>query len=1093
MPLNQSQRTEIELSIAHLFYDLSEISVTSLRDALEEPLFPPHAEEDTDENDEEQEEKEREEKSSHHNPFESLTQLITTPESVLKRLETHNKDSAVTVNEVKAYIIFYSICCAQYHLQNKMTDEDFDLPAWLQSNSVTAADLAKPWNLANFLMTTHANDFFASRDWDIDETFNALQALPDHPFQTQNPSVDHGSYNCNWDLPRDTNRMYHAEIRENWEHVRNSTGQIVCILSTINLHVKVNLPDEKNNQVTLKNFLPYPTVPALSAETLKGIDDLINGQEFASPALKTLARNNAITRAENNLLMQAEVQIKEKAQQIAEKEAFNLLLKDLKKQNNRPTSSAASAHNSNPSNELSISDLDNDDMLELDVNLIFSPQANSSASNARTPSLSQAEYDDDEEDNDEKQNRSPQSHSTQQGNTQTVNRPRSPSLVSSSQPIFFGPPPLLRSDNSFSVPSPEPSSEAKQQSAPSPEEKNQHNLPPAPRPSSRRFYPRRASLHIDASEAMDEEDELAGIQQFINSIRSQESTQTALITIPPPPPLPTAQNALIPLSLLPPLPAVSQPQNSALPNILPLGLFANAAPQPRALPVIADIHPPGLVLLTYTHYFDEVKAGELTIDALKTFSPDETHSLRSHPVMRLLKDGLIERYTALQFQPGIIKLLETPYFFRYFQQHPDKLLLFMQVSLTHANFMSLPFVTSLLERGDFEPDYFLAFTADEATVMKYNVFGELFYRVPQAIQHIKGINAVERDFLLHETVRTCIDNGSLPIQVARAFAKAIPLQQAEKRVPLLIKLLRTDPYKTALAEKPEFIAHLQTWTAEQLERLFMPSIVNLLTQKTISIEYLINPAPNFFAVLSGAHISQLLIDKKITLNQALRLTPNHLNDIENNQMIYDLFRTNTDNDNTADYMPLKIWSYIFNSRLVAAFRVNLWVHHPIPDTVATINTHISAVADVEHLSRTEILNRTIKLFLCFLRDEINTQLINVSRHAIPPIYTSMLNDINITLASSTPQWLETLASLAARAQAGLTNHRSRSHFYRTQAAPPVYNQHAPHYFNSPSRQLIQHGVYTFCQRLLPITALYGMNQNRQIEQLQPAAQRRRLR
>jgi hypothetical protein len=584
---------------------------------------------------------------------------------------------------------------------------------------------------------------------------------------------------------------------------------------------------------------------------------------------------------------------------------------------------------------------------------------------------------------------------------------------------------------------------------------------------------------------------------------------------------------------------------------------APAKPTIRARPKVAIIQktivpsPPGLVLVTHAYYYEEIKAGNMSLPGLETFSPAEVENLTSAAVIVFQQLHLIERSVALSLQPGFRKLLETPAYSQYFRLHPEAMSAAMNVTLEAARQLASPYLSNLLEREKYSLEYLLALTLEELTVANNATYGELFYRLSEALPLIKGITAAEQHFLLEKTIRSLIEKNDLIIPAARALIsgndalapfqleiirdpesrglflkgklrclslslinpeqavnlrtpniialiendilpihdgmnltpenktpylipgifkflleKILTPQQAEELSPMMRVVVNTEPYTTILATKPEFIAILQQWSQVSLQCLFAATIQRLFTNNLLSLEHLRNPAPNFFSILSGKTICNLLITGKITLMQALRLTPVTCAEIECNPRTAKLLRINTDNNQQPDYLPLKIWSHHLSLRLFDLYRDSPQKRGQVTDTIDIIRTQFNYFAQSENISKPLLLTLAVELLLRDIYDKIEYAFRRVSKPCIPKVYLSIMAEINTTARSRHPDWLQTLTRLTLHAEARLEDtplsqqaRYQNNHSWRRQ-----------HVFKAPY-EMTNAGIRSFCHNILTITAL----------------------
>jgi hypothetical protein len=645
---------------------------------------------------------------------------------------------------------------------------------------------------------------------------------------------------------------------------------------------------------------------------------------------------------------------------------------------------------------------------------------------------------------------------------------------------------------------------------------------------------------------------------------------------PVPPPFPAAINSNPPVGIANRVFFTSRSRRSANFNMgqvtsLRIGQPStrpNARPKPRIVilpkPIVPP-SPPGLVLATHTYYYEEIKAGRMSLLGLETFSAAEVENLESSAVILFQKLHLIDRSAAMSLQPGCRKLLETPTYSHYFRLHPEALASSMHVTPEAARYLANPYLTNLLEREKYSLDYLLTLTIEELKIASNAVYGELFYRANDTLPLIKGITVVEQNFLLEETIRALIEKSDLTIPAARALIsgndaltpfqldlihdpacrilfltrrlgcadlsliqpaqaanlrdpkviellekdilpvndgmnltpankalycipginkflleKILTPEQAQQLSPMMRVVLNTEPYMTILGKKPEFIALLQQWSQFDLQCLFAPTILRLFTSNVLSLEHLRNPGPNFFPILYGNTICNLLIDKKITLPQALNLTPVTWHEIENNPKTAKLLRTSTNNNQQLDYLPLTIWSNHLSLRLFDLYRDRPQKFGQRTDTLGIIKTQFDCAAHGENISRNQLLTLAVESLLRDIRDEIESVFRRVSTSRIPPVYRSIMSEINRTANSRHPDWLYTLERLTRHADTGLEDNPRTQQVVRYQNNHPVRRQH---FFKEPY-EMTNSGIRAFCHNILAITSVHE-------PQAQPVVQHQR--
>jgi hypothetical protein len=302
MPLNQKQRDQITPYIEHFFYGLSSndpTTLSGLKTAIEKPLTPIAAEQ-----------KEIEEKLTEAElEFRNLTHLIAAPQEKIKKIKIYHdsdkKDTHVnfealnaeptTVDDVIEYIIFYSLCCIQFHFQQSDND-DFNLNTWLLERGITEAELNAAWLPADWLKKIGTDKALAAHNWDINTTLAlSNQHRRSTPYVTQLSAIDYGPGGLDWTLPTLKGRMYRAEIHPETRNRTDKAGKVIEVTATLDLHIDVYISPEKTLTEILTNFTPYPNVPATEHET----DAERQTRDLRNSNLQNQAKENAAYHAED--------------------------------------------------------------------------------------------------------------------------------------------------------------------------------------------------------------------------------------------------------------------------------------------------------------------------------------------------------------------------------------------------------------------------------------------------------------------------------------------------------------------------------------------------------------------------------------------------------------------------------------------------------------------------------------------------------------------------------------------------------------------------------------------------------------------------
>jgi hypothetical protein len=313
MPLNQKQRDLITPYIEHFFYDLKSGDLATLRHlktALEKPFVPVVAEQ-----------KEHEEKLTEAEAaFNDLTQLITKPQEKIKKHKVYGdgdkKDVEIafeelnaertTIDDVIEYIVFYSLCCVQFHLQQSDTD-DFHLNSWLAKLGITEAELNTSWEL-NWLKKIGTEKTLAAINWDINTTVALLnQSKNNNPYVTTLHPIDHDIGSLDWSLPALKGRTYSAKILPKMENLSDKDGKVIEVSATLDLQIVVYISPQKTLSNIIPNFTPYPNALAIPNETEEQRQhrDRLNNirqsqvKDYAEALAETIATGMTITHLKN--------------------------------------------------------------------------------------------------------------------------------------------------------------------------------------------------------------------------------------------------------------------------------------------------------------------------------------------------------------------------------------------------------------------------------------------------------------------------------------------------------------------------------------------------------------------------------------------------------------------------------------------------------------------------------------------------------------------------------------------------------------------------------------------------------------------------
>jgi hypothetical protein len=1062
MPLNQSQRNEIEISIAHFFYGLPDTNnvlnetISSIRAALEKPLpaLP--------------EQKEAEEKHNSHETqaFTQLTQIISETESVLKGLEDRNPEKIqhpTTLNEVKEYIIFYSICCLLSHMEYPNSEDDFKINDWLISKGVTELELAGAWQLQAYLTKVNATTLLAQR-WDITATFNRLQQQPEKPFKTYIPTVDYGSYNFNWDLPALTNRMYRAEIKERWTEIKNKQGRIIEIKAAIDLHIEALVASTAKIEITLPNFKPYPLSIPPTRAALAEVDAQLNTQVFSTPAKKATARRNAIARLNDAQLMKLEDKIKSEAINSAEKEAIKLITPHLERLANiaaEQREQLLAAHEESPSQD-AIDNIDMEDarILEPDtlqrerrnrltIEIPSSPVLNTASPFSFT-SLHQP----------------PNSLSDM---LQYVDSDAETEYTDYNEPMSSSQLSPLRNDNDDTP--------AVFSPIEIDEEKSDQESPPemlVRRP--------RTSTPIAASQLRSEQQAppqaIALRDAAPLSANNPQATGCVLVTH-----AYYYEEILAGRMHIPELQKFSPSETQNLASLSVMSLLKNGMIDKA---VAVKLKPGIKKLLGTPTYFRYLQQYPHAFNKFIDISLEDAIRISTPFVTNLLDRKIITLDYLLETTREEAAIMATAVYGELFYRVPTAIALIKGITAFEKVFLLNDTVRSLIEKSQL--------TIDEARQLANNLMPfQLDLLLDKTCQHLfsegipssfANITPEKATNLRDPKINALIECGVIPADIGMnlnaqtrsaytaplthklLLEKALTPAQVLCLSPQIRRLLENEPYATALANQPEFLSRLQQWTEEKLERFFAPTIIRLFRGGVICLDSLNDRTTDFFSILYGNNICNLLLDGKITLKQALNLTPITWTAIETRIENYQLLNASNNNDQLLDYIPFTLWSHFLKNRLLWIYHGNPQYFDNTPDTTDIINAQINLIAINENLSRRRLKNQVVELVLQGIREDIQFELRNVPENRIPKMYDRIIAEIRKATQSSHPDWLTTLTHVADHAEDGLTEIR-RSRF-RSAHRHASYHQHI---FDQPMK-ITPQGVRDFCHNIRAILTLH---------------------
>ncbi len=1059
MPLNAEQRQVINQHIEHFFYELKTDSAAlkNLRAALEKPFAATPAEA-----------KEVEEKSAATDTsFNELSTLLSTAQKTFKtnkkRRITYKKKGEdgsdiewmddipitfeelnpdpTTVQDATEYIIFYSLCCLQFHLEQPNND-DFDLEAWLKTpgRGITPEELSAPWQSRKWLERICTDKAFERNQWDIKSTLTLLDQHKNTDLFKTPPAANEDFGEFDWNLPELNKRTYHAEIRYNEHNIRDAAGKITKIIPSLDLVVQAIVSPDLTLTHVLPSFKPFPNAFAVPNET---------------PEQRRIRdRRNHRTQEK----------IKAEAAVIAEREAIKLILshlKPIKEPDPLPIPSSNASVSAPSLQQLAESSLalSDDDANELDGAFV-------------------AEY--------------AALHSDADENVDFMAR-------------------------------------------------DAGHTPPAPDVS-----------HVAADYA---DSASANIPVAAQSVASSPAASVA--NNPPASDASSIASILASLRL-----ADVNAANNVVAQDLRHALLASIQDEP-------DNDLPGMKLLTYQFYYDEVQANRLSLIGLETFSPEETDNLVDDTVRSLIAEGhltidqgmgikphvnelLQNTYYRLEFiakrltlarldafspedadnlvedsicslvanghltidqgakvKPHIKKLLATtPYYIQHIHKHPEELHLLLNATPEQASFLSLPSVTNLQTHNKM-----LLQTAFMIQPLAHPIFKEWTYaryllEHPEAIPLLFNITLAQQENLLNETIKEMIARALMPFTFAlmltakqrefiahknfqRLFlvgeesyllltkitdetidkllqpkintlieSKMLSAQQAIRFItaltPLRIQVFETEPYTSLLKEHKDSEPHLLMLLPEDdLPRLLRPPIYELIKSNIMSLPEIIDASDKLLEFICGDRTNLLLHSKKITSKQVASWEKITWLQIESNANAYLSLFHNTDNNQQPDYIPLKIWSEYLHRRILKTYQTHLKSNSVSPDVAIRIKAHI--IATSEKISEEALCNQTIALFLQSLLQETPFNLQHLPSTRRPFIYNNIITTIENAMKNPAPDWRSTLDKVVQYAQQGVDAIKTKVTF-----DPPQQTRFNPQKLFSRTPEDIAH----YCKQLV---------------------------
>lgn len=939
MPLNQLQRRRIDPYIAHFFYDLSSEPhiISSLRTALEKPFTVT----------------EQKASDEHASDFDELTTFITQSQKKIKaehdkKFEELNPEP-VTLYDVTEYIIFYSLCCLHFHIEQSNTD-DFDFETWLQTHGITKDELNASWQPHTWLKRIGTDTTLERVNWNIDTTLHLLnQHRNTNRFITAfTPPIDHiGSGIFNWDLPELKERTYSAKILPKMHHITDAAGNIIEVQATLDLVIQTHISSESSLKETITDFKPYPNASAMPNETVE------------QQALRDMHNH-----------IQQEI-IKEEAAVIAEKKAIHLILNSLDLIDiTEPLPKFHSTPNS-----------DDDDNLEFD---------------SHTPEI---------------------------------------------------PVPPSYSGNSPSVP----------------------------------------------------DESIAELNAIFNNQSPRNNSPIA----------PSAAN--------------TSPASPAISNLS----VNNPIEQ-------LDTTAPGMKLLTYQFYYDELQANYLTLTDLETFSVEEVNNLTADVIRSLIAKRHLTINQGKNIKSHVKQLLEIPYYLQHFCTHAEELSLINNITSGQASFLRLPVITNLQLQNKLLLQNALTISPLAFPICKELVYANYLREYPEAISLLQNITPTQQEYLLNATTKEMIARRLISLSIALMLTqkqmqliehcafkssfltsnvnyslltnekidallqpkiitlvdlrilsaenalrhsieqidlhcnpqiykllliKKISSNQVAAFTPLRTALVETDPYTSLLKNHIGNETHtLLLLPDEDLEYLLQPKIKNLIGQKILTLNDIINAKPQLREFFNGERTYSLLIRSKITAKQVAELTHTTWQQIEDNYDSY-LFLS-TDTPNTQTNISLKIWSQYIYKHLKSAY-MNVYRNtQKETSQYADIDAQIQIIASRENIPKSKLQEHVIALLLPFIHQQISSRLQGIQPTQIPLVYTKILNTIDNATQYAEPNQLTTLREIARHAEQGITALKTNPR-----------NCRQTHTFFQDPFVITHHGIKHYCNKFLRTTNL----------------------
>jgi hypothetical protein len=288
---------------------------------------------------------------------------------------------------------------------------------------------------------------------------------------------------------------------------------------------------------------------------------------------------------------------------------------------------------------------------------------------------------------------------------------------------------------------------------------------------------------------------------------------------------------------------------------------------PVSLPVKAAVErpAPGYRLLTYRYYHTLFSQQELSKTELENYTENQAETLASSGIRYLLEQRGLERSVALQFKPGLRRLLESPFYQQYFAIHLDQLPLAENITLEQASLLAIPYMTHLLTHHHVSLQTALTYTLTEMTVIRCPAYGDYLSKYPKQLGLLRGVNTEIRDFIVNATVARLFQQEKITLAEVRVLPNKLSHEQ---------QACLTDPICSELfLQEIITLSGLKGMNPEQCSTLRAPGIVSLILAGVLTADEAKGLMPVERNQLIRPQTHQLLLAKKISPSAAKSLSP----------------------------------------------------------------------------------------------------------------------------------------------------------------------------------------------------------------------------